>query len=33
MDYLEGGTTLDEFLDDFPSIKREQVIAFPGNLG
>lgn len=27
-DYLEGGSTIDEFLDDFPSVKREQVIVF-----
>ena len=27
-DSLEGGSTIDEFLDDFPSEKREQVIAF-----
>jgi uncharacterized protein (DUF433 family) len=27
-DCLEGGGTIDEFLDDFPSVKREQVIAF-----
>lgn len=27
-DSLEGGSTIDEFLDDFPSVKREQVIAF-----
>ena len=27
-DYLEGGSTIDEFLDDFPSVTREQVIAF-----
>ena len=27
-DYLEGGSTIDEFLDDFPSVKREQVITF-----
>jgi uncharacterized protein (DUF433 family) len=27
VDYLEGGSTLDEFLDDFPSVKREQAIA------
>ena len=26
MDYLEGGDNLDEFLDDFPSVSREQVI-------
>ncbi len=25
-DYLEGGETLDEFLDDFPSVSREQTI-------
>ena len=28
IDYLEGGATIDEFVDDFPSVKREQVIAF-----
>lgn len=27
-DYLEGGSTIDGFLDDFPSVKREQVVAF-----
>jgi len=27
LDYLEGGETLDEFLDDFPSVTREQAIA------
>jgi uncharacterized protein (DUF433 family) len=26
-DYLEGGDTLDEFLDDFPSVTREQAVA------
>ena len=26
IDYLESGETLDEFLDDFPSVKREQAI-------
>ena len=26
-DYLEGGDTLDEFLHQFPSVKREQAIA------
>ena len=26
-DYLEGGRTLDEFLIDFPSVKREQAVA------
>ncbi|HEX6041459.1 DUF433 domain-containing protein [Longimicrobium sp.] len=27
IDYLEAGYPLDEFLDDFPSVTREQVIA------
>ncbi len=27
VDYLEGGHPLDEFLDDFPSVSREQAIA------
>ena len=26
-DYLEGGDTLDEFLDDFPTVTREAAIA------
>lgn len=26
-DYLEGGETLDDFLRQFPSVKREQAIA------
>jgi uncharacterized protein (DUF433 family) len=26
-DYLEGGDTLDEFLRQFPSVRREQAIA------
>ena len=26
-DHLEGGDTLDEFLHQFPSVKREQAIA------
>ena len=28
LDYLEGGGTLDEFLDGFPGVSREQAIAF-----
>ncbi|MBL7663307.1 DUF433 domain-containing protein [bacterium] len=24
-DYIEAGSTVDEFLDDFPSVKRDQV--------
>ena len=27
-DYLEAGDTLDEFLDNFPSVNRSQAIAF-----
>jgi uncharacterized protein (DUF433 family) len=27
IEYLEGGQTVDEFVDDFPSVRREQVIA------
>jgi uncharacterized protein (DUF433 family) len=27
LDYLEGGETLNEFLDDFPSVTREAAIA------
>jgi uncharacterized protein (DUF433 family) len=28
LDHIEGGATLHEFLDGFPSVKREQAIAF-----
>ena len=27
IDYLEGGYSLEEFLDAFPSVSRDQVIA------
>jgi uncharacterized protein (DUF433 family) len=27
LDYLRGGDTLDEFLQDFPSVRREQAEA------
>jgi uncharacterized protein (DUF433 family) len=27
LDYLEGGHTLDEFLEEFPSVTREAAIA------
>lgn len=27
LDYLEGGQTLHEFLDDFPTVSREAAIA------
>ena len=26
-DYFEGGDSLDEFLEDFPSVTREQAVA------
>ncbi len=26
-DYLEGGETLDDFLRQFPSVRREQAVA------
>ena len=28
LDYLEAGDTIDDFLKGFPSVTREQVIAF-----
>lgn len=28
LDYLEAGDSLDEFLDGFPSVRREQAVAF-----
>jgi uncharacterized protein (DUF433 family) len=28
IDYLEGGYSVDEFLDNFPSVRREQVNTF-----
>jgi uncharacterized protein (DUF433 family) len=28
LDYLEAGETIDDFLDGFPSVTREHVIAF-----
>lgn len=27
LDYLEGGDSLDEFLEDFPSVPREVAVA------
>lgn len=27
IDYLEGGESIEDFLDGFPSVKREQIIA------
>jgi uncharacterized protein (DUF433 family) len=28
LDYLEGGETIDAFLDGFPSVSRAKVVAF-----
>ncbi len=28
LDYLEGGETIDDFLEGFPTVSREQVVAF-----
>jgi uncharacterized protein (DUF433 family) len=28
IDYLEGGETIDDFLAGFPTVRREQVVAF-----
>jgi len=28
IDYLEGGDSIEEFLEGFPTVSREQVIAF-----
>ena len=28
IDYLEGGETIGDFLAGFPTVKREQVVAF-----
>jgi len=28
IDYIEGGDSIDEFLEDFPSVRRDQVISF-----
>ena len=27
LDYLEGGYSIDEFLEDFPTVKKDQVIT------
>jgi uncharacterized protein (DUF433 family) len=31
VDYLKAGDSIDEFLDGFPTVTREQVIAFLAN--
>jgi uncharacterized protein (DUF433 family) len=28
LDYLEGGETIDDFLEGFPTVTREQVVGF-----
>ena len=28
LDYIKAGDTIDDFLEGFPSVSREQVIAF-----
>jgi uncharacterized protein (DUF433 family) len=28
LDYLEAGDSIDEFLEGFPSVSREQVVSF-----
>jgi uncharacterized protein (DUF433 family) len=28
LDYLEGGESIGDFLAGFPSVKREQIVAF-----
>ena len=28
IDYLEGGDSIDDFLEGFPTVSKEQVIAF-----
>ena len=28
LDYIEGGESIEDFLEGFPSVDREQVIAF-----
>ena len=31
LDYIEGGDPIDEFLEDFPRVKRSQVVTFLHN--
>jgi uncharacterized protein (DUF433 family) len=28
LDYIEGGETLDQFLEQYPTVKRKQAVAF-----
>ena len=31
IEYLEGGESIDDFLEGFPSVSHEQVVAFLGS--
>ena len=33
LDYLKAGESIDDFLDGFPTVKREQIIYFLEELG
>ncbi|HEY2093176.1 MAG TPA: DUF433 domain-containing protein [Thermoanaerobaculia bacterium] len=33
LDYLEGGDPLEEFLENYPSVSREQAVAFIEDAG
>lgn len=33
LDWIEGGHTIDEFLNNFPSVSREQAVAFLEQVG
>jgi uncharacterized protein (DUF433 family) len=33
LDWIEGGHTIDEFLDNFPSVSQEQAISFLAQAG
>ena len=33
LDYLEGGEPLEEFLNNYPSVSREQAVAFLEEVG
>ena len=33
IDYLAGGETIDNFLDDFPTVQRDQVLRFLEQVG
>jgi uncharacterized protein (DUF433 family) len=33
LDYLKGGESIDDFLEGFPTVKREQVVALLETVG